>query len=171
MAHYENLELLSAYVNPELCLNVTDSRFRVKSNSIVGSETDPYKKLALINQWVAMNITYDKAGSNDPSVVLTNGRGSGKGISKLMEQMIRAQNIPCFTVDCYTFLNTDDEPEDLWRAENVNHAFVQAYLESEDRWVNLDPSFDAVSGVYLGRFFDVDPGFLCFTHKVLSRKG
>ena len=118
-----------------------------------------------------MNVTYDKGGSNDPSVVLTNNRGSGFGITALTVQMLRSLGIPAFAVDCFTLMPENDQPEHLWRADTVNHAFVQAYLASEDRWINLDPSFDAVSGVYLGRFFDVDPGFLCFTHKVLSRKG
>ena len=55
-----NIEKMSAWKKAENYLPKSISEELVQlSNEIVGNETDAYKKLYLLNYWVADNIYYD----------------------------------------------------------------------------------------------------------------
>lgn len=158
-----------------------------KSAEIVGSETDDYKKLLLIHNWVAENIYYDWDyytgrsssiywGAED---VLRERRSVCEGYARLTRALVQAQGIPCMLVTTFaTGVSTSGGFFDSSNAMQTksNHAHIEAYVSG--RWVTVDPTWDSGNKYENGQFiagertlvyFDITPDLFAFTHKILER--
>lgn len=185
----DNIEILKNWVDPKDCLGDGVSKQVQKlSDSIVGNETDTYKKLWLINEWVADNIYYDYdfyyGRSNDivydSDHVYENKRSVCAGYANLQCDLIRAQGIPCMEV--FTFsagVSTKGYfDETNCNTTTSNHAHVEAYLEEEDRWVTMDATWDSRNKYENGEYkyqapsityFDCNLDFFSLSHKIIER--
>jgi len=172
------------YLNEnEPWLELTDE-VKELSDSIVGSETDDYKKMYLLNLWVAENLYYDYDylyGRKSelyytPDDVAKHRYTVCEGYSRLLVALLRAQGIPALQVVTYSDGMGFDES-----AVNItdsNHAHVEAYLASEQRWVTMDPTWDSLNKydngefIYGGvsiRYFDCSLDLFSKTHKIIIR--
>lgn len=134
-----NLEKMSEWVNPEKGLSDAISpELTALSNQIVGTETNDYKKLYLLNYWVADNIYYDFDYYYNRSQdiyyaaddVAAQKRSVCAGYARLLQALIQAQGIPCIQASTYaTGVSTKgyfDETNS--QATTSNHAHVEAYV-------------------------------------------
>ena len=127
----------------EWASEITETRHIVKalSDEIVGDETDDYKKLRLLNEWVAENLYYDMRFETEPDAilraipdVLEQRYTICLGYADLLACMIKEQGIPA---TCVTCSNPLDDPD------NVNHIYVEAFLDG--RWIYMDPTWDSAN--------------------------
>lgn len=185
-----NLNMHSQWVNPGDFLNSqVPEAIRAKSAEIVGGETDAYKKIFLLHQWVAKNIYYDYDSFYgkgrtffDAESVLSNGRSVCAGYAELLKQLIQAQGIPCMETQTYALgLGFSEGSFAINEAEaghfTSNHAHVEAYVNG--RWVLMDPTWDSQNkyenGTYLKEkpngyhYFDITLEMLALNHKYTSR--
>jgi hypothetical protein len=179
LARDSNLRMEQEWINPAdyLSGNISDA-VRAKSDEIVGTETDEYKKLRLLHDWVAENIYYDldyyeHHGSTDfdPEDVLETRRTVCGGYANLLRALIQAQGIPAMYDVCVTGSfpgHTDME----------THAYIEAFVNG--RWVRMDVTWDSGNEYEYGEFtpgeskrlyFDITPEFLAMDHVLLSRGG
>ncbi len=182
-----NGAMMAYWVDPQDCLNGTVSeRMQELSDSIVAGETDPYKKMYLLEKWVAENIYYDYDYYDgrsdelfyDAESVLTHKRTVCGGYANLLYELLQAQGIPCLVTTTYsTGTLTPITPNDA-QIQDANHAQVQAYLERENRWVILDATWDSGNKYKNGVFTQGDYSGLCFDmtldlfsryHKIITR--
>lgn len=183
-----NLSEMSKPKNPAEYLSYSISDAIVaKSNEIVGSETDDYKKLLLIHDWVADNIYYDwdyytgrsKTLYYTADDVLHERRTVCAGYAELTKALVQAQGIPCMIVETFaTGVSTTggfDISSNINETE-ANHAHNEAFVDG--RWVVLDTTWDSQNKYENGKFlkddfthlyFDMTPDFFAFTHKILDR--
>ncbi len=182
-----NLEVMSHWVNPKS--GVSDSvlpELVELSNRIVGNETDDYKKLYLLNYWVADNIyyDYDYYYNRDSKVyyaakdVAEQKRSVCAGYADLLQELIQAQGIPCIQVTTYSAgVSTKGYfDESNYLTTNSNHAHVEAFVDG--RWVAMDATWDSKNKYENGqfiykkplvRFFDANLDFFSYSHKLIKR--
>ncbi|MBE6636275.1 MAG: transglutaminase domain-containing protein [Ruminococcaceae bacterium] len=181
-----NLSLQRQWVDPSECLSLTISdTIRNLSNEIVGDETDTYRKLYLLNKWVAENIYYDydylygRSDSLSLSAleVYETRRSVCDGYATLLGNLIQAQGIPCIRVSTYSTGSGTIDENNAQTTES-NHVHIEAYLAEENRWVIMDPTWDSgnryENGEYLtenasAKWFDISPDLMAFTHKIIDR--
>lgn len=179
-----NFDVLSRWVDPKQYSDAKVSKELVAlSDKIVGNETDDYKKLYLLNYWVADNIYYDYDfvyGSPLDQLyfmaedVMEHKRTICEGYSNLLQALIQAQGIPCISTDTYSV--TGNFTESNYKETGINHTHVEAYVN--DRWVVMDATWDS-RNVYkdgefthydpIIRYFDATPAYFSFTHKLNVR--
>lgn len=187
-----NRTLAERWINPADCLDKEISNsIRQLSNQIVGSATDDYKKLFLLNRWVAENIYYDYdsyyGGSGttyDAVDILDSRRSVCEGYANLLQALIRAQGIPAMKATTYALgvsTRGGSFAVDVERADTRedNHAYVEAFVDG--RWVAMDATWDSnnryQNGVYEAKapngyyYFDITPEALALDHKLISRGG
>lgn len=178
MSHTGNLEKgLSDTISPELT---------ALSNQIVGTETNDYKKLYLLNYWVADNIYYDQDyyyNRNNSTYyaaddVATQKRSVCAGYAELLQALVQAQGIPCIQVSTYsTGVSTKGYfDETNYQTMDSNHAHVEAFVDG--RWVIMDPTWDSENEYENGqfvykkpaiRYFDANLDFFSMSHKLIRR--
>ena len=133
-----NLAIEKQWINPADYLNddIPDS-VRAKSNEIVGNETDEYKKVKLLHNWVAKNIYYDYDDyyhhiptKIDPAGVLETRRSVCAGYANLLRALIQAQGIPAM----YNICLTGTYPG--YATLESSHAYTEAFVNG--RWVRMD---------------------------------
>lgn len=126
------------------------------AKKITKSSKDDYAKMKAIYKWVAENIYYDKPAyrnetyaydengdfaSASPVVVYERKRAVCGGYTSLTVALFRAIGIPAKSISGP--VKTDSR---------VGHAWTQAWLESENRWVILDTTWGSANkyddGVY-----------------------
>lgn len=152
------------------------------SNAIVGSVTDDYTKVFLLHKWVAENIYYDydayygrSQRITDSAGVLEVRRSVCEGYSRLLKDLILAQNIPA--VYC-TNMSTDGSYA-ISTSGGELHAHTEAYVGG--RWIIMDATWDsrneyrngthtakAPAGYY---YFDTSSEAFAMDHKILTRGG
>ncbi len=184
-----NIDVMKHWVDPKDCLSENISEeIKQLSNSIVGTETDEYKKLYLLNKWVAENIYYDydyyygktKELYYKPEDVYKNKRSVCEGYSRLLNSLIQSQGIPSMQVITYSagISTIGYFDESNYMTTQSNHAHVEAYLKSENRWVIMDPTWDSnnkyeneeyIEKSATIRYFDISFDFFSFTHKIIKR--
>lgn len=182
-----NLEVMSHWVNPKSGLSASISSEVVElSNRIVGNETDEYKKLYLLNYWVADNIYYDNdyLYNRDNKVyydakdVAEQKRSVCAGYADLLQELVQAQGIPCIQVSTYSagvgtkgYFDSSN-----YSTTNSNHAHVEAFVDG--RWVAMDATWDSKNKYENGqfiykapliRYFDANLDFFSFSHKLIGR--
>lgn len=183
-----NLKIEDAWVDPQNYLRQDNEEITNLAKSIVGDETDPYRQLWLINEWVAENIYYNRDyyyGRSDDIVYNTEGILDSRtsvceGYSNIMVDLIRSVGIPCMKVSTFsTGVSTKGYFDETNSATTkTNHAHVEAYLASEDRWVAMDATWDSSNKYENGEYkyqkprflyFDASPDFLALSHKIINR--
>lgn len=184
LAH--NLSMRAAWVNPADVNSPEDvsDTVRALSNQIVGSETDPYQKLFLLNQWVAENVYYDNDFIADPTKPLTylpddvleSRRSVCEGYARLLHALVLAQGIPCFIVVTYSLGSSNFLDSSLSDITDTNHVHCEAFADG--RWVQMDPTWGSrntyENGVFTytpsePAYFDASDEYLAMTHKIMSR--
>ncbi len=184
-----NIEIMKHWVDPRDCLSANISeQLKELSDTIVGQETNEYKKLYLLNKWVAENIYYDydyyygrsKEVFYSADEVYQHKRSVCAGYARLLHALIQAQGIPCIEVGTFSAgvstIGYFDESN--YMTEKTNHAHVEAYLASEDRWIIMDPTWDSgnkyengkfIDGTFAAKYFDMSLDFFSYSHKILKR--
>lgn len=175
-----NLEVMAHWVNPEKGMSEQiEEELITLSDEIVGRETDEYRKLYLLNYWVAENIYYDYdyyyGRSSEayylPADVLEKKRTVCEGYANLLQKLIQAQGIPCIKVR--TFSKFD---ESNYMENSSNHAHVEAFVDG--RWITMDATWDSrntyENGQYMTKepaicYFDSNLDFFSYSHKLISR--
>ena len=178
-----NISMAQKWCNPQNYLSGNISQeLKNLSNSIVGSEKNDYKKMYLLNQWVAENVYYDhdylagKGGTfYSADDVYHNKRTVCEGYANLLIALLRAQGIPAMKVVTYSNTYLD---ESNYQTTGSNHAHVEAYLESEGRWVTMDPTWDSrneyrdgtfIKDIFTCVYFDLSLEMFSYTHKIIYR--
>ncbi len=182
-----NLEMVSKWIDPIECTaGEVSTQLRQLSKEIVGDEKDEYKKLYLINKWIAENICYDYDYyyNSDNKIyysaddVYEQRRSVCEGYANLQKALIQAQGIPCIKVVTYSVgvdtIGYFDESN--YQVTKGNHAHVEAYVNG--RWVIMDATWDSnnkyENGVYTYKapafkYFDVTIEYFSYTHKLIKR--
>ncbi len=178
-----NVSVSSRYSDPEIMLrlNVSDE-VRDLSDRIVGGETDTRQKILALYRWVTENVYYDydyfsgrsKSLAMYPEEVLSARRTVCSGYANLLTALLQAQGIPASSAQCFA-LGISQDGFDSAAAERANHAYVQAYLASENRWLLLDPTWDSGNAYEYGTYrtapakllyFDVSWDYMALEHKI-----
>lgn len=177
--------------NDVLVKTVTDESIIALSNEICQGLTDDYEKLYAINKWVVENIYYDYDyyyGNKSTTTLTTKDILESKmsvceGYATVMQDLISAQGIICMKVSGLA-LGISQNSE--WDDENAsvtttNHAWNEAYLASEDRWVIMDSTWDSsnkyINGEYTSgydacKYFDISIIPFSQDHKIIrTEKG
>lgn len=162
---------------------ITDSTVIALSNEICKGLTNDYDKLLAIYNWVADNIYYDydylygKTSSLTyfTSEVLVSRKTVCEGYSNVLMDLVSVQGIPCIKVSglgvSTAWTNTTAS------STTSNHAWNEAYLESENRWVILDSTWDSgnkyTNGVFetqyrTNSYFDISLDAISADHKIIS---
>lgn len=180
-----NAQLFDDYIDPQTGFYyMLSPEMRTASDLLVGNVEDDYEIMYTLFKWVSENVYYDYDflyGVTDschlsPENVYRYRYTVCQGYTNLLCALLQAQGIPCIQTECYGQFPIDAEGAD---ATTVNHVFVEAYLESENRWVIMDPTWNSGNryqggvfeqGFTLSRYFDVTPQELSVCHKVIRRK-
>ena len=129
--------------------NGTTEQIRVlkkESDKIVTGCKTNYQKYKAIYNWINKNVESDDNASSYPFEVLRFRKGNCQGVSRLMVDLLRLQNIPCAVMIGYLgdTKNTLTE-KNMASLCGARHDWVLAYVDS--RWVFADA---------LWSFFDPD---------------
>ena len=177
-----------SWINPADHLSDSiDPAVLAKSAEIVGTETDPYRKLLQIHRWVAENLYYDNdyaAGRTEttpltPAEVLSAGYSVCQGYANLVQALCQAQGIPCMILTTWGagtgtdgFISAEDYPF----ITESNHAHAAAWVEG--RWVHMDTTWDSPNRYENGvktkgtdsgiLYFDSMMGFFSRNHKIIT---
>ncbi len=106
---------------------------RTKAAEVVGSETNPLRKAALLTSWVHNNIVYDLAYQDrilNSESVFEVRRGVCNEFSHLLLAMLRSQRIPARFVAGYVYSG------EIW----APHAWVEIAIG--DEWYPFDPTYN-----------------------------
>ena len=125
--------------------------------NLVKDKTGTIQKARLIYEWVGNGIVYDdeKANrvlNNDLQVqsgaipTFNTKRGICFDYACLFAAMSKANNIKVRIITGQGFNGSN------W----VNHAWNQVYIEKENRWINVDPTFLIGGDYYDSKRFDLD---------------
>ena len=179
-----NIEQMAKWRKPENYLGEEIPEHLVQlSNEIVGSETDEYQQIYLLNYWGADNIYYDYdclsgKSSADFDGICEHKRAVCNGYAHLLQLLIQAQGIPCKSVSSYAagLGTTGRFDESNYMTNESNHAYVEAYVNGQ--WVIMDPTWDS-HNTYMGgeyyysepgiNFFDASLDSFSFSHKIQVR--
>ena len=105
-----------------------------RARAIVGAETNPWRRVELIYDWIVENLRYEVPGpeGRHAESVLEAGRGDCEQFSVLMTAMCRALGIPARTVTS------------AW-TQGGDHVFLEVWIEGYG-WVPADPSLGQLLG-------------------------
>jgi len=129
-------ELYKTYTAERPPQLVFSDRIRKLTTQVVGSETDPSKKVQLIYRWIDANIPWCSALEystldNIPEYVLTNRHGDCGQQTLLFMAMARYAGIPCKWQSGW-----------MLHPDEINlHDWCEVYYEGRG-WVPLDQSFE-----------------------------
>lgn len=171
--------------NPTAFLAVDEyDDFKRLSDSIIAGINDDYQKVYAIHDWVCSHIYYDFPAFLGGGEVSLNGtneivkyshmskfdrlmeyrRGVCMYYADTFEQLVRAQGIPCITVD---------------GTAGMPHAWNEAYVNG--RWINVDTTFDSnckytedckyLDGSPSHRYFDISDEDLAMDHEAVKYPG
>ena len=180
--------LSGVWINPaDHLTDDIDPAVSAKSAEIVGTETDPYKKLLRIHKWTAENLYYDNdytAGRTQttpltPAEVLSAGYSICQGYANLVQALCQAQGIPCMILTTWGagtgtdgFISAEDDPF----ITESNHTHASAWVDG--RWVHMDTTWDSpnryengvkTQGTSSGiLYFDPQLNFFSRNHKIIT---
>ena len=138
-----------------------------KSNTIVGSITDPVLKAEKIYDWVADHIEYEENLSAQERGALwafNNEKGDCSEYSSLMVTLLRIQNIPARKVTGYLITTNpatrphvgDEWDFSVFRKDGIvtsdflRHAWVEYYVP-DIGWIACDPTWEGASTNYFNK--------------------
>lgn len=149
------------------------------AKKITASSKDDYSKMRAIHDWMATNIYYDYpayrgevietgnvASAQSPFVVVDRKRAICGGYAVTTVALLRAVGIPAKTIG--GVVTTDSK---------VGHAWSQAWLSSEKRWVIMDTTWDSgnkydngkyAKGSMRTKYFDISLAELSHSHLITS---
>ncbi len=180
-----NAQLLAEVIDPtDGFYLLLSPQMYVISASLTETEQSDYEKMHTLFRWVTENIYYDldfyggvtESTNLSPEDVFLNRYAVCQGYANLLCALIQAQGIPCILTDVYGQFPIDAEGAEI---NTVNHLIAEAYLEEEDRWVIMDPTWSSANrysdgtfttGYNLSRYFDISVEELSVCHKIITRK-
>ena len=183
--YQHNKKFVSEWVNPVGYIeDVTDQGIIALSNEICKDAKDDYDKVRKIHDWVAENIYYDfdafymnTKTEYTAADVLKSRKSVCEGYANVVCALVSAQGIPCRKVTGYALgIGTSEEWTERDAARtNANHAWNRAYVNN--RWVNIDATWDSQNHYVGGDFkkeairstyFDITDLAFSNTHKYLK---
>ena len=124
--------------------NGSEEQIRVlkkESDKIVKGCTTNYQKYKAIYKWISENVEYNIYTSSFPFEVLRIKKGDCQGMSRLMVDLLRLQNIPCASIIGYAGdTKTTLTEKNMSKLCGARHQWVMAYVDS--RWVLADATFE-----------------------------
>jgi len=170
-------EKIKLFLQPSRQIFSNDKEIIELANTLTGSLQDSYSKAKALHDWVCANIyydfddtiLYDEEGAvidkQATDFVLKNRRGKCEGYANLYCALLRAAGIPA---QVYGGLACSGNN---W----VPHAWTLVYISEQNRWINVDCTWDSLNtyekGEYKSRgtrdyYFDVDIKTLSADHIV-----
>ena len=142
-----NIDELSLMLQAELLIESDNHEIITKAYSIIGGETNPYRKAEMLFSWVNANLTYDE----DPNyahkgayAALKTQRGVCTENAALLVAMMRATGIPARMVGGYLFQPEAKADRSMpLNGEQMAHAWVEFYLEGFG-WVSCEPTYELI---------------------------
>lgn len=119
-----------------------------QARRVVGDETDPWRRVELIYDWIVAEVVYEVPGpaGRDAESVLEARRGDCGQFSVLMTAMCRSLGIPARTVT------------NAWTTGG-DHVFLEVWIEGFG-WIPADPSLGQMLGPGGGGFEREDVAYI-----------
>lgn len=139
------------------------------SDSICDGLTNDFDKIRKIALYVANTISYDFDAAHNsvtPDIiclrnVLDRKRTTCAGFSNLFSALCQAQGI--YTVNIVGCATGDDITMDnIDTVTHQNHEWTVAWYEEEERWVNVDCTWDSNNAYINGKFITRECDFIYF---------
>jgi hypothetical protein len=112
---------------PDALVQSDDPQVVALSRTVVGNETDPWRKTLLLQSWVAKNMHFDPGIGEAPASELARDRhGTCLGYAILLAALARAQNIPAHIRIGLVY------DGGIWGG----HAWTEVYVQSH--WLPVD---------------------------------
>jgi len=147
--------------------------------TIIGNETDDYKKLKLISDWVADNIYYDWAAyiagtytheSTRAYATYVSKKNVCQGYAELTNVLMRLAGLPCRVISGHALgASAGGKGWSDVIHTSINHAWNEVYVNG--RWVILDTTWISANEYINGEFIKKDNDYTYFdpTIEVFSR--
>ena len=153
----------------EAYIESDDPQIQRLAREISKFKVTPMQKLTAVHDWVADNIYYDSDALADKTCntnpypateVLKTKRCICRGYVNLGVALMRALGIPSLVQLCYSLnIDTDggwDKPEN--QEARANHVIILAFVD--DRWVNMDITWDSHNEYKNGKFIKGNKGYI-----------
>jgi transglutaminase-like putative cysteine protease len=157
------------------------------AEEITANCTTDYEKIKAVHDWVADNIYYDydyyysRTTSTPLSAedVYNNKYSVCQGYADLSASLLRSLGIPCKVTSGYGKTGTSAWTSSIINGTSSNHAWNEAWLADEQRWVIFDATWDStnkrnetsdsgsVKGDPKNIYFDITPYMFANSHKVV----
>jgi transglutaminase-like putative cysteine protease len=177
-----NIRMLQTPVDPEKYVNDVADNIKKLSDEIVGRETDDMKKAYLLYKWVSENVYSDTSTSatTNAATAMATRRGTSSGYTSLLIDLCRAQGIPAMRVGIFRSDKnaTGVMSESDANTTTPNYNCVEAYIESEDRWIIMDPTAASKNKMISGAktdypiedyYFDISLYTFSLNSKIIER--
>jgi hypothetical protein len=168
--------------NTTIWVHQDDETIEKKALEITKGCNTEYEKIKAIHDWVSDNIYYNydyyygytKENPVTDLDTLKNGYSVCHGYANLFASLCRSLSIPCRIVTGYGLHSGSD-----WGSvtDGENHAWDEAYIEDENRWVIVDCTWDSSNKLLNGKFekgdvsetyFDITDELFSFDHRADS---
>lgn len=129
----------------------TNSTVKGWAEEITKDCTNDYEKIKAVHDWAADNLYYDydylyntSLGTSLTAEDVYNTKYSVcQGYANLCASLLRSIDIPCKVAEGYAITGTTQWSE--IPADSTNHAWNEAWLEDERRWVVFDATWDSTN--------------------------
>lgn len=129
---------VEVFLEPSLGIQSDSEVFKEIASSIIGDETNPFKKAKLIFDYTYTVMNYDESTGNKTALDAVNTKiGVCTDYARLMVAILRAEGIPSRTISGFKIPTHLDEVD--LNKEEYNHMWVEFYLE-EYGWIPADPT-------------------------------
>jgi transglutaminase-like putative cysteine protease len=179
--------LYQAYPNNSTSWVHTNDTIKGWAEEITADCTTDYEKIKAVHDWVADNVYYDydyyynrtKSTSFSAEDVYNNKYSVCQGYADLSASLLRSLGIPCKVTAGYGRTGTSAWTSSIINGSSSNHAWNEAWLADEQRWVIFDATWDStnkrnetsssgsVKGDPKNTYFDTTPYMFANSHKVV----
>jgi transglutaminase-like putative cysteine protease len=133
-----NSALYQRNITATTWVQVNHPEIQNQASSIVGSETNPYRKARLIHHWVAQNIGY-APGPQDALSTLRNRHSDCAGRANLFVALCRASGVPARNVAGIHNPGGQTLESGSWLEGTLHtHVWAEFYLPGYG-WIQVDP--------------------------------
>jgi hypothetical protein len=157
------------------------------AEEITAGCTTDYEKIKAVHDWAADNIYYDydyyysrtTSTPFTPEEVYANKYSVCQGYADFCASLLRSLDIPCKVASGYGKTGTSAWTTSLINGSSSNHAWNEAWLADEQRWVVFDATWDSsntknktagaglVTAARRDTYFDITPSVFAGNHKVV----
>jgi transglutaminase/protease-like cytokinesis protein 3 len=166
----------------------TNDTVKEIAEEITAGCTTDYEKIKAVHDWAADNIYYDydyytnrtTSTMLTPEDVYENKYSVCQGYADFCASLLRSLDIPCKVASGYAQSKANAWTDYLINGSSTNHAWNEAWLADEQRWVIFDATWDSsntknkidgeglVTAARKDTYFDITPYVFAGNHKVVK---